>query len=214
MLDLYCERTAPGFWAEPVNAASNIAFLVAAWLVWRIALRNRVMDRNIAAMIAVIVAIGIGSFLFHTLATTFARRLDDVPVFVFQLFYIGLYARCVMRLTPAVVVTVLVTFVGAVFVTLQFPDRLNASLVYAPALLVTLVLGLHYYLTRSRERGLLLVAALIFAFAILLRAADMAVCKVFAPGSHFLWHLLAALAIYLAMRALILCFSARRSGLC
>ena len=28
-IDIYCERLGPGFWAEPVNALSNGAFLVA-----------------------------------------------------------------------------------------------------------------------------------------------------------------------------------------
>ena len=29
-IDIYCERTAPGFWDEPLNAVSNAAFLIAA----------------------------------------------------------------------------------------------------------------------------------------------------------------------------------------
>src|ERR1700724_1536760 len=35
---LYCERMAVGFWAEPVNAATNVAFLVTAFCAfarWR-----------------------------------------------------------------------------------------------------------------------------------------------------------------------------------
>jgi hypothetical protein len=31
-VDLYCERTDPSFWAEPINALSNLSFLLAAWL--------------------------------------------------------------------------------------------------------------------------------------------------------------------------------------
>jgi hypothetical protein len=37
-VDIYCERTDPSFWAEPVNALTNIAFLLAAALAfcaWR-----------------------------------------------------------------------------------------------------------------------------------------------------------------------------------
>jgi hypothetical protein len=33
-VDGYCERVAPGLWGEPLNAVSNIAFLVAAVAVW------------------------------------------------------------------------------------------------------------------------------------------------------------------------------------
>ena len=29
-IDLYCERTSAAFWAEPVNALSNLAFVTAA----------------------------------------------------------------------------------------------------------------------------------------------------------------------------------------
>lgn len=36
-LDLYCERCSPDFWAEPVNALTNISFLVAAFFGRRLA---------------------------------------------------------------------------------------------------------------------------------------------------------------------------------
>ena len=32
-IDAYCERLGPQFWAEPVNAATNGAFLIAALAV-------------------------------------------------------------------------------------------------------------------------------------------------------------------------------------
>lgn len=34
-IDAYCERLGPGFWGEPLNAISNLAFCLTAWLVWR-----------------------------------------------------------------------------------------------------------------------------------------------------------------------------------
>ena len=37
-IDLYCERVTVSFWAEPLNALSNIAFLIAAYAaldLWR-----------------------------------------------------------------------------------------------------------------------------------------------------------------------------------
>ena len=36
MIDLYCERLSPGIWAEPINALTNLAFLVAAFAAWRL----------------------------------------------------------------------------------------------------------------------------------------------------------------------------------
>jgi len=34
-IDAYCERLGPGFWNEPLNALTNLAFWLSAWLVWR-----------------------------------------------------------------------------------------------------------------------------------------------------------------------------------
>ena len=31
-IDNYCERLLPGFWDEPLNAISNLAFWLAAWV--------------------------------------------------------------------------------------------------------------------------------------------------------------------------------------
>ncbi|MBN9447463.1 MAG: pyridoxal-phosphate dependent enzyme, partial [Bosea sp.] len=63
----YCERTDPSFWAEPLNAWSNGAFLLAALagliLLWRV----RRADWPVAILIALVFAIAIGSFLFHTM---------------------------------------------------------------------------------------------------------------------------------------------------
>ena len=84
MVDLYCERIDPGFWAEPVNALTNIGFVFAAWFTYRIAVREQAHKSSIAAIAGIIAAIGIGSFLFHTMATPFTRWLDIIPIFVFQ----------------------------------------------------------------------------------------------------------------------------------
>jgi hypothetical protein len=36
-VDLYCERTGPGLWAEPANALTNLAFIAAGlWGVWQV----------------------------------------------------------------------------------------------------------------------------------------------------------------------------------
>ena len=34
-IDAYCERTSAVYWAEPVNAVTNAAFLIAAVIMWR-----------------------------------------------------------------------------------------------------------------------------------------------------------------------------------
>lgn len=203
MVDLYCERVGPGFWAEPVNAFTNIGFVFAAWFIWRIAMREQAHNSSIAAIVGMIVAIGIGSFLFHTMATPFTRWLDVIPIFLFQLLYIGFYTRRVINLPVAVIGILLLLFLAASVYGRQFPDVMNGSLIYAPALLVIFVLGLYHYQSQRVERSLLLGAASIFLLSIFFRSIDNMICTQLALGTHFLWHILNALVIYLAMRALI-----------
>ncbi len=203
MVDLYCERIDPGFWAEPVNAFTNIGFVFSAWIVWRFAVREQTHDSSIAAMTGMIVAIGIGSFLFHTMATPLTRWLDIIPIFVFQLLYIGFYTRRIINLPVAVISILLIVFVASAVYGRQFPDVFNGSSIYAPALLTIIILGCYHYISRKVERGLLLGAASIFLLSIFFRSIDNMICPQFILGTHFLWHILNAVVIYLAMRALI-----------
>lgn len=203
MVDLYCERIDPGFWAEPVNACTNIGFMLAAWFVWRFAVHKQKQDASIAVMTGMVVAIGIGSFLFHTMATPLTRWLDIIPIFVFQLLYIGFYTRRIINLPVAVIGILLLVFVAAVVYGRQFPEVINGSLIYAPALLVTIILGWYHYQSRKVDRGLLLAAASIFLVSVFFRSIDNMICHRYILGTHFLWHILNAVVIYLAMRALI-----------
>ena len=91
MVDLYCERLGPGIWAEPVNAITNLLFLVAAWAIWRMANSDEVLTIDIWLLVGLTTSIAVGSILFHTLATPLARILDVVPILLFQLAFLWVY---------------------------------------------------------------------------------------------------------------------------
>ena len=84
MIDLYCERCGPGLLAEPLNATTNLAFLIAAWAAWVLARRLNSLSGGIQGLIFLTVSLGIGSALFHTFATAWARVLDVVPILLFE----------------------------------------------------------------------------------------------------------------------------------
>lgn len=84
-IDMYCERTDPGLWSEPLNVATNLAFLLAAALLWRQA--GRGAGRDTRVLILLIGAVGLGSMAFHTLATRWAALLDIGFIAVFVLFF-------------------------------------------------------------------------------------------------------------------------------
>src|SRR5689334_15677191 len=93
VIDLYCERTGAGLWAEPFNVLSNAAYLVVAWALLREARRAARGDRQAYALAILPLAIAAGSALFHLFATAWARRLDEAPILAFELLFVWMYAR-------------------------------------------------------------------------------------------------------------------------
>ena len=75
----YCERGVdPAFWAEPVNALTNGAFIIAAIAAAVALLRKPAGERGVpeALLVTLMFAMGIGSFLFHTYATAWASYAE------------------------------------------------------------------------------------------------------------------------------------------
>ncbi len=198
-IDLYCERLDPSFWAEPVNAISNVAFLVAAWAAYRMWRTEGHGDRAVLALIVVAAVVGLGSFTFHTFATRGAMLLDVGPIGVFIFGYVLLALRRFLALPwPAA----LLVFAGFAALSLGLAiwvprTILDGSSGYFPALAALFVIG---WLTRKRPLGRrLLAAAPVFAMSIALRIADLPLCGAFPLGTHFLWHILNAAVIYLVI---------------
>src|SRR6478752_3010223 len=90
----YCERLDGSFWAEPFNAATNAAFLAAALVAFWLWRRQGVRDRSVLALILMVFAIGVGSFLFHTKPNRWTVAADVLPI---QLFAFGYFAFALRR---------------------------------------------------------------------------------------------------------------------
>ena len=204
MIDLYCERIGAGLLAEPVNVVTNAVFFVAAWAAWSLARRSNALSTGIRALTALSIMIGVGSGLFHAFATGWARILDEVPILLFQLWYLWLYTRRIMTLRVQFAAASIAGYMAAAIFCRRFPHLLNGSLIYAPALILMLCLGLYHFLQNKRERFLLLATMGIFLASLTFRSIDDAVCSYVPIGTHFLWHILNGVVLYLSMRALIL----------
>jgi len=202
-VDLYCERLASGLLAEPVNAATNIAFFVAAWVLWRQARREGSGSGELSMLIGLMVAIGIGSGLFHTFAETWAMVLDVVPILLFQLAFLWIYSRRVIGWPAWAAATLFGGFLLASLYARGFPHLLNGSLTYALAITAILALGTYHWLAQKPSRFMLIGAAGVFALSLFFRTIDEAVCPQFPLGTHFLWHLLDAVVLYLCGRTLV-----------
>jgi len=204
MIDLYCERTDPGLLAEPFNAVTNIAFLIAAWLAWNLGWRLNVLSTGIRLLIVLLVSIGIGSALYHTFATNWARLLDVFPILLFQFCYLWIYARRIAGLNYRLTLGAAVAVSAAGYVMEQFRAVLNGSLMYAPAIVLLASLGLYHFRRKKHGRLLLLASTGVFAVALVFRTIDQAICPSLPVGTHFVWHLLTGVVLYLSLRALLL----------
>ena len=204
LLDLYCERRGPGFWAEPLNAASNLSFLLAAFFAWRSARRRDRLSIEIRILIGLAATVGIGSFLFHTFATVWAMYSDVVPILLFQLFFTWVYSRTQMRLGLVVPLALMGVLVAASLIGLEYKHVLNGSVAYVPAWLLLTGFGIHHLQHARQLSWTLLTAALTLLLALFFRTIDLAVCDTVPFGTHFLWHLLNGLVLYLAIQSLIL----------
>ena len=128
-IDLYCERLGAEFWAEPINALTNVSFLIAAWAMWRLSRQSAMLSPSLWLLIAATIAIGCGSFIFHTVATSWARLLDVIPILVFQLLFLWLYFRRIMDVTPISTGLLVAVYLAAAILGRQFQDILNGSLI-------------------------------------------------------------------------------------
>ncbi len=206
-IDLYCERLGAEFWAEPVNALTNLAF-VAAGLWGVFAARRNGSGRFVEVLGWWVVAIGIGSFLFHTFANWLTIWMDIVPiatlVIVFSFFAIHRFAGYG---APAAIVILLAFLVVAGLLTWMVPDWLrvasNGTTGYLPAFLAMLVFGLLCLWRGSPAGWYLLAAGGIFVLSATSRMIDPIVCDGFPLGTHFLWHVLNGVMLWVALAAAV-----------
>jgi hypothetical protein len=192
-VDSYCERLGPGLWAEPLNAATNLAFLAMAWIMWR---RVGAMPYG-RALCAVLFAIGLGSGLFHTVAERWAGLADVLPILGFILLYLWAVNRRVWGLGRAVASAATLLFfpyaAGAAGLIGRIAPGLGASAGYVPVALLILAYAGALARRAPRFAADLALGAALLGLSISARALDMPLCPVWPWGTHFLWHLLNAL---------------------
>lgn len=213
-VDAYCERTSDALDAEPLNALTNVGMLVAAWAAGRLQRRrpNRDAAGLITAMIVAIVAGGVGAFLFHTTATVWAVVLDMLPFLVFMLLVLWLTLTRFFAWRPLAAAAGLAAFMAVMLGggALVPRDLLPAGAYYLLPLVVLSVVAVILLLRRSSAAPSYLAAAFVFAAAFASRELDGPLCNAIPAGTHFLWHLLAALLAWILIRAAILHAPARK----
>ena len=187
-IDGYCERIDASFWSEPLNAVTNVIFLMTAiWVLRRDGLNNKAR-----ALAFILGMIGIASFLFHSVATAWAGALDVLFILLFTLVYIFVATEDFLGLSrrSALGVTLGYFPFSVVVEWLTLPlSFLGSTRIYIP----TLVLISLYSLILNKKfpdvsKGLA-VGALLLTISMFARSVDLPICEIIPTGTHFLWHI-------------------------
>jgi len=188
-IDGYCERTDPSYWAEPVNALTNLTFILVA-----VFMSTRTGGNWSARWLCLVLfAIGVGSYLFHTHATAWAALADIAPIGLFILSYLFLVNRDILVWPAWGALLGTIAFLpyaaAVVAVTNQIPFFAVSNFYWSvPLLLVIYALALcqrHWHTAKG-----FLIGAAILSLSITLRSLDEALCDAWPIGTHFLWHCL------------------------
>jgi len=187
-VDGYCERTDFSYWSEPINAATNLAFIIAALVLWR-----RSTGVPMAQVLSVILfATGLGSFLFHTHATLWASVADVVPIGIFILTYLFVVNRDMVPMGGWLAALATALFIPFAAVLLPVLNQIPFVAISNFYWTVPILLALYAVLLRRKPgiaQGFLIGAALL-CLSITIRSLDEILCDVIPVGTHFVWHLL------------------------
>ena len=195
-LDFYCERLDASFWSEPLNAFSNLGFVfvgLLATVFWYRNYRRGIQTSPLRVLILslLLITIGIGSFIFHTVADTRTIFLDLIPIFIFTSLYLYHSFHFYLKVSAVNSWALLILCVASMIVCERLIPReiLNGSLLYFPPLVFLLFIA--WKLSKwanQRWFKLYLTATSVFFLSLICRTIDMAVCPNFPIGTHFLWH--------------------------
>ena len=150
------------------------------------------MGRVLTVILALI---GIGSFLFHTFAQTWAGLADVLPILMFILVYIYVATRDYFQVSSWVAWLVVIgffPFAGVIGWLISDWEFLGSTGGYVP---VPILILIYAYLLRRKlpdvALGLTIGVGILMA-SMGARWADQPLCPMHPMGTHFLWHILNA----------------------
>ena len=203
-----CERTEPGIWAEPLNVSSSFSFFIAAIMLLRFYLNNKEITSkwilDIHILTGTLILIGAASVVFH-MAPSYYTELADI---IFIVLFINVYFFSVMvriaGVQGASLFVVYMAFLGSTHILVdQFPNAMNDSIGYLSTMFTLIFIAFYLNIRRRPAARAFLIAAMIGVLSLFFRVIDNEICGSFKYGTHFIWHILNAVLIYILLKQLI-----------
>jgi len=177
----YCERTSSDILGEPINFYTNLCFIIFSILLL---FNKSISDKKYALLIFLI---GVGSMLFHSVPNRLTGFLDVFFIISFIFYYIfTLYIKLNIKKYISAIISIVFIAICFVFGIVSKNTLLGSSAFYLPIIF-------HMY-------NLFLFILVLFSFSLLLRSVDLYLCNLFFIGTHFIWHILNALVLYLLVK--------------
>jgi hypothetical protein len=202
-VDIYCERLDASFLAEPINAISNLSFIAAGFFLWRL------RSSRSKLMAILIILIGLGSFSFHTFANRLTGLLDVLAIALYLVAFAFMIPKQWSRNSILIQLGSVLLLILSIVLAQLLISHLKPALpwlppgVYLGAWLALIIFTLVTQYSNPSAARFLWMAIIVFPFSLLSRQIDMPFCDSIG-GSHWLWHLLNGLALFLSSYGLCL----------
>ena len=194
----YCERNSIETFAEPLNAISNVAFVLCGIIFF---LRKGMIKNPLPYSV---ILIGLSSFLFHYIPISFFSTLDVFSILLFVVLYNTLLTKKILNYSyfksalSSFILILLSFLLGILFSktiisTSSFYLGLLSYMIYI-AFLLKKVSNIKYFL----------IAIILFSISLIFRSVDIYLCDFISFGTHFVWHILNSLVIYFLILFLFL----------
>lgn len=193
-VDAYCERIGPGLGQEPLNTLASLTLVVGAlWLFHRLAASPRYRRLALLALV-----VGATSGALHLWGTVVLQAIALAAIAAFALAALYRATADLLGLSRGLALLVTAIFLpftlGAVPVLALATGPSGAAALAPFPLLILGYAGLLRSSNPVAARDLLQVAVLL-AVSLGLRAVDGPLCEAWPYGTHFLYIMLAAIAI-------------------
>ena len=200
----YCENVT-GFWlAQPLNAITNLAYTVGGFYLYAYVKKNN-LNRTLGIVLSgLMIILGIGSTAWHSHKSVLTMLSDEIPIYLFIVLVIYYLVQSLVKkskITTLAMASIAVLYY-LIFTYLPGAENFDGSFKYAFVLVLFLILNFLVVKKLGTEYNFFIPLG-IFAAGIALRVADLPICQAFPVGTHFLWHILVAIAMYFGSKVIL-----------
>ena len=193
----YCERNSLHFLAEPLNFFTNLLFLAFSILL----IKNKKISNK--SLPIILFGIGVGSMLFHSIPNNLTAFIDVFFIILFIFFFlIQLYYKLKVNIYLSYILSALFIFSCYAFGSYFKYSILKESAFYFPILLHLYFLMIFFFIFKKKRiyiRSFILIPIL-FSISLYLRTIDFRYCAVFPLGTHFFWHIINSIVLFLTIK--------------